>query len=59
MKRVTWTIEPTGDVKSLVRKAMNAIAGRKGRKRGLRTKLVNEAVRAHFAHLRGKREGGT
>lgn len=57
MKRVTWTIEPAGDVKSLVSKAINAVAGRKGQKRGLRTKLINEAVRSHLAHLRGKREG--
>jgi len=56
MKRVTWTIEPAEDVKSLVGKAINALAGREGRKRGLRTKLINEAVRSHLACFRGKRE---
>ena len=54
--RATWTFEPDRDVRSLVSKAMNRIVGRKGGRRGLLTRLLNEAVRGHFASLAGKRE---
>lgn len=56
-KRTTWTFEPDGDVKSLMKKAINAVCGRDGHKRGKRTKLINEALRIHFSRHRGKREG--
>jgi hypothetical protein len=55
-KRITWTFEPDEDVRSLVSKAMNQLAGRKGDKRGMRTKIICEAVRQHLTNLRGKRE---
>ena len=61
--RETWTIQPEADVASLMRKAINEAvreAGARGLKagrRGLRTRLLNEAVRAHYERLRGKREG--
>ena len=60
--RETWTIQPEADVVSLMRKAINEAvreAGDRGLKlgrRGLRTRLLNEAFRAQYAHLRGKRE---
>jgi hypothetical protein len=56
MKRVTWTIEPEADVQSLVSKQLNRLAGRNGRRRGLRTRILNEAVRAYLAGLQGKRD---
>lgn len=56
-KRKTWTFEPDADVKSLMAKALNAEVGRRGRKRGLRSRILNDAVRAALAHLAGKREG--
>lgn len=55
-KRVTWTIEPDADVKSLVAKEINRRVGQKGDKRGQLTKIINEAVSAFLADLRGKRE---
>ena len=61
--RETWTIQPEADVVSLMRKAINEAvreAGARGLKagrRGLRTRLLNEAFRAQYERLRGKREG--
>ena len=56
MKRITWTVEPDEDVESLVGKRITEIVGVKGNPRGLRSKIVNEAVRNHLAYLAGKRE---
>jgi len=57
VKRETWTIEPDEDVKSLVSKEIARIAGKnKARHRGLRTKIINEALRKVLASLSGKRE---
>ena len=56
MKRETWTVEPEADVRSLVRKEMNRMVGRSGNKRGLRTRIIHDALRAHLAGLKGKRE---
>ena len=58
LDRTTWTFQPEDDVKSLVGKAVakrTALKSGKGR-RGLRTKLFNEALRAYLAPLGGKRE---
>lgn len=55
-KRITWTVEPDADVASLLDKRMTQIVGKRGNKRGLRTKIINEAVRNHLAYLSGKRE---
>jgi hypothetical protein len=58
----TWTIRPDRDVRSLMSKAINQtlrLARQRGiklEKRGLRTRLLNEAIRAQYASLRGKRE---
>lgn len=57
MKRETWTIEPDADVNSLMKKAINERAASKSSKRGWRTVIINEALRTHLNHLRGKREG--
>ncbi len=54
--RETWTFEPDEITKSLMRKAMNRHAGKDANKRGLRTKLLNEAVCKFYASLAGKRE---
>ena len=42
-KRITWTVEPDHDVESLVDKRMTQMVGKRGNKRGLRTRIVNEA----------------
>ena len=55
-KRITWTVEPDPDVASLVDKRVTQMAGKRGNKRGLRTRILNEAVRNHLAYLLGKRE---
>jgi len=61
--RETWTIRPDADVASMMKKAINrAVRAAKLRgqtlgRRGLRTRLLNEAFRAQYEHLRGKREG--
>ena len=55
-KRITWTVEPARDVESLVDKRMTQMVGKNGNKRGLRTRILNEAVRHHLAYLHGKRE---
>lgn len=55
-KRITWTVEPDADVTSLVDKRITEMAGKRGSKRGLRTRIVNEALRNHLAYLLGKRE---
>ena len=61
-KRITWTIQPADDVKSLMGKAITRFK-REMRKRGetvsdrgIRTLLLNEAVRLQHAKLKGKRE---
>ena len=56
-KRETWTIEPDDDVKSLMDKAITRKVGKGGSSRGLRTRIIEEALRAQLANLRGKREG--
>jgi len=53
----TWTFEPDADVRSLMAKAINRKAGRAGKKRGLRSRLINKAIRLQCAALVGKREG--
>ena len=55
-KRITWTVEPARDVESLLDKRMTQMVGKRGNKRGLRTRIVNEAVRYYLANLQGKRE---
>lgn len=54
--RTTWTFQPEPDVQSLLSKAVNRRVGRTGRKHGLRTSIINEAIRQYLADLRGKRE---
>jgi hypothetical protein len=56
MKRETWTFEPSQEAKSLLQKEMNRRAGRGGEKRGLRTKILNDALVAFLFSLKGKRE---
>lgn len=59
MKRETWTIEPDDDVKSLVSKEITRRAGRnKKNQRGVRTRIINDAIRNLLASLSGKRELG-
>jgi uncharacterized protein (DUF4415 family) len=64
MKRNIWTYEPPDDVKSLMRKAINSRVDRKALKknrhaaRGMRTKILNAALRKYLAKLSGKREAG-
>ncbi len=55
-KRITWTVEPDRDVSSLVDKRITQMAGKHGNKRGLRTRILNEAVRNQLSYLAGKRE---
>lgn len=55
--RETWTVEPDSDVKSLMTKEINRRVGIHGDKRGQRSKILNEAVRAFLVSLIGKREG--
>lgn len=61
-KRITWTIQPAEDVKSLMGKAITRFKremkkrGKNVSDRGIRTLLVNEALRLQHANLRGKRE---
>jgi hypothetical protein len=57
-KRITWTVEPAADVVSLVNKRITEMAGKHGNKRGLRTRIVNEALRNALSYLQGKREAG-
>ena len=56
MKRTTWTIQPADDVKSLVAKEINRRVGRRGSKKGVRTQIINEALRKVLFYLNGKRE---
>jgi hypothetical protein len=55
-KRITWTLEPDPDVASLVDKRITEMAGKHGNKRGLRTRIINEALRNALSYLLGKRE---
>ena len=55
-QRITWTFEPDADVQSLLAKEMTRLRGRNGKKRGLRTTLINDALREMFKANRGKRE---
>ena len=55
-KRITWTLEPDRDVESLVDKRITEMVGKHGNKRGLRTRILNEAVRQQLAYLHSKRE---
>lgn len=56
MKRRTWTIEPAVDVKSIVAKEIVKRVGRGGKKRGVRTKIINDSLRSYLKHHLGKRE---
>ena len=56
MKRETWTFEPSEEAKSLLAKAINKRAGRGGETRGLRTRILNEAIADFLAAHSGKRE---
>ena len=56
MKRETWTFEPSEEAKSLLAKAINKRAGRGGETRGLRTRILNEAIAALLDGYKGKRE---
>ena len=64
MGRESWTVRPEADVASLMKKAINRLVRRAMRqgvkleRRGLRSRLLNEALRAQLADLKGKREEG-
>lgn len=51
MPRVTWTFEPDKDVKRAMRTAINQKVGANGRKLGIRTAILNEAVRKHLTPI--------
>lgn len=55
-ERITITFQPERDVLSLLNKAKTKIAGRGRKPHGLQSRLINEALRAHFGELVGKRE---
>lgn len=55
-KRRTWTFEPADDVRSLMARAINSKVGRGGQERGLRSRLINKAIRLQCVALAGKRE---
>jgi hypothetical protein len=58
-KRVIWTFVPTAENQSFLRKAMTRVVGRsatRDQKKGLKSRLINEALRLQWAHLSGKRE---
>ena len=55
-KSKTITFRPSSDVLSLLTKAVTKKVGRLGEPRGHRSRLINEAIRQHFAHLAGKLE---
>lgn len=55
-KRKTVTFQPAKDVQSLLRKAVVRTVGRNGETHGVQTRLINDALRKHFAALAGKRE---
>lgn len=60
--RTIWTYEPDDDVKSLMKKAITSKVGRAAMKndkhaaRGMRSKILNSALREHLARFLGKRE---
>lgn len=54
--RITWTVEPAPDVASLMAKRITQMAGKHGNQRGLRTRILNEALRNQLSYLTGKRE---
>jgi hypothetical protein len=58
-RRAKWSYKPEHDVESLVKKAVNRLAQKlhQKNKTGLRSQIINEALRAHLAALAGKREG--
>lgn len=63
-KRTTFTFQPAQDVESLVNKAVNKLKRPKGHRnyqqidaRGLRTLVINEALRKGLTEYLGKREG--
>ncbi len=56
MKRETWTFEPSKEVKSLVKKEMTRRVGCGRNTRGVRTKILNDALGAFLFALKGKRE---
>lgn len=55
-KSPTWTFQPDDDVRLLMAETVGLVAGLKGPgdARGLRTKLINEALRLRLA---GKGQG--
>ncbi|HZV33172.1 MAG TPA: hypothetical protein VFB72_01245 [Verrucomicrobiae bacterium] len=55
-KRLTITFQPDKDAQSLLSKELNRIAGVNGEKHGLRSRLINEAIRLAFNRNKGKRE---
>lgn len=56
-ERKIWTLEPDRDVESLMDKAITARCGKNGNRRGQRTAIIQEALRAYLTKFRGKREG--
>jgi len=61
MKRLTITFQPTADVASFISKEINKICGKKSgdrARRGVKTRLINEALHRAYGRNRGKREVG-
>lgn len=62
-KTEVWKFRPSADVKSLLKKAVTAArqkgitARRTGKGDGLRTLIIEEALRTYCAKFNGKREG--
>lgn len=53
----TWTFRPAADVKRLLNREITRISGgKKFAQRGLRSRLLNDALRLAFAKNRKKRE---
>lgn len=52
----TWTFEPDEDVKQALSRAITKEARRLGKRRGLRSKLINEALRTRFVRPADQRK---
>jgi hypothetical protein len=56
MKRDIRSFVAKPDVASLLEKEMVRRVGRRGNRRGLLGRIINEALRSQLAYLKGKRE---
>lgn len=54
--RTTWTIDPDHESESLMDKAITRICGKTGNRRGVRTRIILDALKMHLATMKGKRE---